>query len=317
MVFAQPKTVAPSQNNELQFAWHALPLQNVAPRFVAYWLDPIHNPQPRELVQPNASQSKDEESFKGMFGEDAEVGAIRAADTQKTLLVFATSSGLKRVEKWVESLDQPVRIVEIEAQIVSIAPENWSALGLKIENTGAFQTQILPTGARKKLEKLVDDGKANMVAEPYFVAANNLVSRVIVAQAAPMARIPEAQETDVSPLSIRRASVLEVTPTVNGDGTLTLLIAPSNQILLANPGNDKTDISADYRKLSASESEAATALPIALRQEKSWPTIANMRDGQTVAFSGIPAEWLASKGTDIPANIVILLTARIIPNGNE
>ena len=316
--FAQPAApVADFDVNNADYQWRALPIKNIAPRFIAYQLDPSHNQQPTEFANPHDDWRKEVEQQpealdKGVLGDEPEVRVIVAADAQKTILVLGTTAGIARVREWVNILDQPLRFVEIETEFVAIAPADTKALGFESMNDKTVQSTFVRSDYRKKLDELVAGKKAKILASPSLVAINNLNESVVVSESAPLQNWPGANKNAV-PLTVHQATTVGFTPTINGDNTITMLIQTARQTLLMAP-EPKADEGAIFGKLSAPRPAPAPRFPVVLQNGgNGLESIINLRDGQTAALTGLAPD-LFDLGADdtAPKNVVMLVTARLV-----
>lgn len=213
-------------------------LKNVKPSVVAYWLDPTHHTMPTEssvLSIPRGPELKEDDAATGQlfllagqvapkdtsqqqeptepktFALPMGVEQIVAIDTQNTLLVRGTKEGVTKLFETIQFLDKPLRQVEIEARLVTV---DAAAGALRIPNPptadGLQSFGFLRADAEFKanLDALQKQGKATVVSLPSVVATNNF------------------QTTVATPLNSQEAAqrrLLQVTPSINNDDTVTLL----------------------------------------------------------------------------------------------
>ena len=313
-LLAQPARTANTQIAGM--SWHAISLQNVAPRFVAYWLDPANNPRPSELAAGAESLEPDAENT-ALLPPGDDVAAIKAADAQKTLLVLATPVGLARVQAWVDKLDQPTRFFEIEAQWVKITPEAATQLGFALDDPTKLRTQAASRDARKKLDALIAQNKAELLAESYFVAANNLEERRVITASAPLEKWSAAQKGGAE-ISLNAATTLEVTPSSGNDNAIGLRVKTARQLLLLSPDAER-DAGAIMRQLTQPRPPRETPLPAVVQSGVAQLFLLETRSGDTNALTGFPPDWfvgpgqIAAQNGDLTPNVVLLLTVRVVP----
>lgn len=300
-------------------------IQNVPPRWMAWWLDPQHNQKPAEFDTPQIGKvgatPPEEAKTKGAFELPAGVQSVAPIEQQRALLVFGTEAGIAELQKTIAFLDQPLRQIEIEAQFVQIGDEDARTLGVDFgtrENAAApsaarqgLQIGFLRGNFQEKLSQLVAQNKAKIRTQPRVTALNNLAAslRSFSARPAIVGFKNEAGQTeeifgssaqkDDSPLSIGTEFRFSVTPTINNDETVTLLLSPST-VLKIGSDNQKQEI--------------------VLRELSGFLTIVNVRDGDTVALAGLDSRFFATLKDDDKtpiAPLLVLVTARIVRHAGE
>ncbi len=288
--FAQnDETPAPAKTERAQVKTHLIKIKNLPSAIVAYTLDPKHNPRPLGLGENNVVwfAEKPDTEEKGTFELPGDITQIVSIDPQNVILVAGGSDqDIRRLMELIDVLDQPLRQVEIEAQIIQITPEDAREFGITPaeKRNGAAQdaTQmVVPLTPQlgfvrnnftAKLNKLIADDKVKVLAAPRVTTINNLSATL-------RANTGSAPSTDPKrPFASREMGAdLKLTPTINGDDTITLLID-------------------------------AAAL---LEAKSNVTSIINLRDGDTFALAGLSSLFAPADAVD-PPNIVVFVTARII-----
>ncbi len=170
-------------------------------------------------------------------------------EPDNALIVIGTQEGIEQFRKLLQLLDVPVRQVEISAEFVEISTDVTKSLGIdwmltNNETTIVGQGMSPGTGAtlvigyttpriRVQLGALMREGKARLVNAPRVSTYNNYPAYISVTQDIPywypettLTQFGGTQTTWV-PDMISVGTYLTVTPTINGDGSITCYITPS------------------------------------------------------------------------------------------
>lgn len=170
-------------------------------------------------------------------------------EPDNALIVIGTPEGIDQFRKLLQLLDVPVRQVEISAEFVEISTDVTKSLGIdwmftNNETTVVGQGMSPGTGAtlvigyttprvRVQLGALMKEGKARLVNAPRVTTYNNYPAYISVTQDIPywypettLTQFGGTQTTWV-PDMVSVGTYLTVTPTVNGDGSITCYITPS------------------------------------------------------------------------------------------
>lgn len=307
-VWAQPKPVkeAPvlTPLEQPVSRTYSFPIRNVKASLMAWWLDPANHEMPIELRQAAPKTTRSTPPDKGFQLPDG-VTRIVAIDPQNTLLVSGTPEGAERLRATIAFLDRPLRQVEIEAQFVQVNTTDLGVFGLDAK-TGFNTLQpnrmlgFVRGNFSARLAALVNAGKAKILSSPRATAINNLTASLSQSTRTPveigvrdttgiLRPFEDANSLEGAPLFVRSEMKLEVTPTINNDDTVTLLMD-----------------SGITRNLMTNESSAAPDI----KKDSSLKTVVNIRDGETIALGGV-----ASPQTNM--TIVMLVTARIVRRVGE
>ena len=264
----------------------AVKIVNVPSAFIAYWLDPANNERPAPFYSPFRPaplsvpfadkpllNSVPEELSKGVFLLPDGIERIVSVDAQNVVLITGTARAIRQMEDLIGVLDQPLRQVEIEAQFVELASDELKNFGIDFSTENpyiprtarAFQIGFVRNNFTARLNALIADDKAKVITAPRVTAINNLP-----------AIISSSMEKPVG----GNAFKYSVTPSINGDDTITILIQDTDE-----PAEGKTNLT----------------------------TIANLRDGDTIALSDVTS----LRPTDPERVVVVFLTARIIRRAGE
>ena len=273
----------------------------------------------------------------GVFQLPNGVDRIVAVDPQNALLVFGTPQGAAELAATIRFLDRPLRQVEIEAQFLSIQTSASKAYGFDFSsargnvtasNTGNVATSGLLVSYLKgnfqaNISAAVNDGRAKVLTAPRVLAINNLTAvleqsvstPIIITTTTTTANNATTTQASQQVFFVTTSIGLEVTPTINNDDTITVLMQPQLQT-----------------QGTPNSLGASTITSQSLR------TIANVRDGETVALGGLRTKNVNVNRTKVPllseiplvgqffgqransdveTELIIFLTARIIRRAGD
>ncbi len=274
----------------------------------------------------------------GVFQLPTGVDRIIAVDPQNALLVQGTAEGLANLRTIIGFLDRPLRQVEIEAQFVSITTNATAAFGIDFTTArgnfnsnsfglqppvggtvGGIQVGFVRGNFQASLAALQAANRAKILTAPRVTAINNLTATLSQTLSQPIQLTTTVSNnnlggnqtaTNNSIFYINTSISLTVTPTINNDNTITVLMTP---------------------QLSTSTFGAGATAPTVTQQR--LVTIANVEDGGTLALGGLKTKSISVGGTRIPilgdipllgklfrsrnsgeteGELIIFLTARIV-----
>ncbi len=271
----------------------------------------------------------------GVFQLPDGVTRIVAVDPQNALLVFGTPEGAAKLANTIRFLDRPLRQVEIEAQFLSVSISDAKTYGFDFTTSrgnfnasstgtassvasGGLQVGFFRGNFQAAIQASITSGKAKILTAPRVTAINNLTANLVQSTSTPIvltttntvANNGIAQSTGQQVFYVTTSIGLEVTPTINNDDTVTVLMQP----FLQSQGTPNS--------LGASTVTS-----------QQLQTIANVRDGETIALGGLRTTNITIDKTRVPlisniplignlfrsrnnrsteAELIIFLTARII-----
>ena len=276
----------------------------------------------------------------GVFQLPTGVDRIVAIDPQNALLVFGTDEGIRELQDTIAFLDRPLRQVEIEAQFITVSTADSRSFGIDFStaqgnfnasNTGfastpgqgSFQVGFVRGNFQAKLTALLTKNRAKIITAPRVTAINNLTASLVSSESRPIILTTAVQGGGLNGgqaqgqnlIYITTSIGLTVTPTINNDDTVTVLMQPQlqSQTILAD-----------------------IAAPLVTSQ--AVQTIANVRDGDTIALGGLRANTISRGGARVPllgdlpligklfrsrnaidnqSELIIFLTARIIRRAGD
>ena len=290
-----PPTLAPLDEAN----WRAIRVQNVPPSLIAFQLDPVHNKMPAFVNVPYtvppkyAANYKEPEGVKGPFALP-NVVQLAASDERNLLFVAgANAAQIAQLQELVDILDQPLRQVELEARLVELSVTQLKEFGIEFNGAtpdapktqmpikGAFQVGFVRNNFQKRLDEMVAAGTVTIVSTAPLTLTNN-GGQAVSLRSGPIDNTGDNQNKMPLATKAGNDTIITLTPTINGDDTITVLMNIST-------------------------------LPQNFNQS-GLETIANVRNGDTIALSGLNRS-LASLFGATQANaeraIVVFLTARI------
>jgi type II secretory pathway component GspD/PulD (secretin) len=249
----------------------------------------------------------------GVFELPEGIDSMVAIDAQNTLLVRGTAEAVEELQQLIELIDQPLRQVEIEAQFVTLSNSNAKFFGIDFSGsalpftlsattnpnnvTGNFNVGIVSRNFQATLNSLVSNSRAKIVTAPRVVAINNLTaslqSTTVTTVLLPQAAINPGNgggnnviATAQVPFQIFTSIGITVAPTINGDGTITVLMQPQVQ----------------------QQGTPTPSNPIPTVSSQTIQTVAIVRDGDTIALGGLRNKSIQNTRQKIPflGNIPII-----------
>ena len=275
--FAQPDPLNLPTNSKAELApldaaaWRAIQTQNVPPSLIAWQLDAEHNAMPAFLNVPYmpppnyAADYKAPARVKGPFDLPDNV-RLAASDERNLLFVAdADAAQIARLQELVSILDQPLRYVELEAQMVELPIADLGKFGLfdaatpgafadKTPVKSAMQIGFVRENYQQRIDALVAAGVAKVISTQPQTTINNMGVAISMLSGRIDNTGANQNQQPVAPAG-GSDTVITLTPTINGDDTITVLM----------------------RLTTLPTTAADTGLV----------TIANLRDGDTIALTGL------------------------------
>lgn len=288
------KQVAPSKSEAAPSKPRTIKIQNVPASLMAYWLDPAHNAWPNQLGTNKIGNSS-ENLKSGVFKLPGNIERIVSIDPRGAILVVGGSDeDLAQLQKTIDVLDKPLRQVEIETTFVAISDEDIKEFGIDFATAhhtfdaspasptsvpvpASFQVGFVRSNFTAKLNAFLAAGKAKIISAPRVTAINNMSAGVSVSNSPVVATNPDGKLLLIpAPKKVN----LNLTPTINGDSTVTVLI----QI--------------------AGENDPIT---------RATNTVVNLSDGDTFVLGNIPSlNELFPSMQQTPSKLLAFVTPRII-----
>lgn len=286
VAFAQEAApIAPTQIAATPLEGRFIEIENVPSFWMAYWLDPKHNVKPNVFAEINLSRlaTFPETEPQGAFTLPDGIVRITSDDASNRLMVVydGNQEAIRQLQELISVLDQPLRQVEIEAQVVEMDAAEVDKFRIQFsEGIGEFRTGAVRNDFTARINALVAAGQAKTITAPRVTAINNLSTDFSLALGY---RKPREETAANNEMPRPFGADLKITPTINGDETITLLMKAS-AVRGDNPAN--------------------------------LVNIVNLRDGDTLAITGLSRVFAREVAKD-PANVVVFLTARIIRHKGE
>ena len=333
---AKAATYAPQAGkSQNATATHQLRVRNVRPGIIAWWLDPAHQTEPIEFTQSrwNFGFSHDGKpkapEAANVFKLPAGVTSIQPVDAQNMLLVQGTPEGFRQLEQTVKQLDRPIRQVEISMQILQISPEDAKSLNVEFPpadaNTARLAIGRVRGDIQPKIDELLQQKKAKLVNAPRVSTMNNFAANLGHATTGTPAILgvkdeagqfktlyepPMLNPKDAASIPrVLMTSLMQfvVTPTINNDKTITLLLEPSKTLWVMDFSYE--DVLQDPFRFG----EKA----LFLKTLDKGTAIVNLANKETIALTGSMANLFSSDGFSADgvgqknSNVLILLNVGI------
>lgn len=305
--YAQPKmpqtslaevTTPPDAAN-----WRAITVHNVPPSMIVWQLDPQHNKLPAYFNVPYAPPLKSAADFKqekpsekhakGPFDLPNDV-RLAADDANKLLFVAGgDAQQIARLQELVDILDQPLRQVEIEARMVELPADEIAGFGIATDAAtagtrdakalipGAFQSGIVRGDFQKRINDLVADNKVKVVSTKPQIITNNSGLAISLLSGGPLDNTGANQNKRPAAPDSGTDAILTLTPTINGDDTISLLM--------------------NLATLSATAEQSRLT------------TIANLRAGDTIALMGLKSSVFLTQLNPLSLNQIPLIGSLFRP----
>lgn len=316
-------------------------VRNLQPSVIAWWLQPELHPEPMAFAQSRENARR----FLGieknpkpepLFALPAGLMALVPLNSQNALLVIGSEDAIAAVEKFVTALDRPLRQVEVEAQIIQFEhADDLAALGIAASGGGGAQMGVVKRPRaefRAELSRLVEAKRAKVLNSPRMTAINNLTAALWTATGNPALIVPDTEgrvaivpdaakdgeETKPPAATLKRSLELAdtfgvaVTPTINSDDTVTLVLQVGRTVRLQDRQSGDS---------------------VRLYSPSSIQTVAQVRDGDTIALGGLTAQVVPAQSTSDAANsstiqtpqpqnsttktVIVLVTTRILRRLDE
>ncbi len=256
----------------------------------------------------------------GSFELPGEIERIVAIDPQNVILVAGgTQADIEALQKIIDVLDKPLRQVEIEAQFVTVSTSDSRQFGIDYSTSrgnfdfntngfapgngpGTIQVGFVRGNFQAQLTALKSQNRAKVLTAPRVTAINNLTAMIQSQQSRPVILNTIGNSGGVlgggtniqadNLVYITTSIGLQVTPTINGDDTITVLMQPQLQ--------------------SQTPLDSANGAPII--DSNMVQTIANVRDGDTIALGGLKNKSITRGGTSIPLLSDIPIIGKLFRN---
>ncbi|MDF2441788.1 MAG: ral secretion pathway protein, partial [Abditibacteriota bacterium] len=267
------------------------------------------------------------------------IDQIIAVDPQNALLVYGTEQGVRALETIIQYLDRPLRQVEIESQFVNVSTTDARSFGIDFQSSngpftvstsglapaagnGALTLGFVRGNFQATLNSLIRQDRAKIVNSPRVTAINNLTASlqsmtqtpVILTTAQQGGGIGGGVAQGQNLIFINTSIGITVTPTINNDDTITVVMQPNVS------------------------TQRPTSLGVPQVFQQTVQTVANVKDGDTIALGGLRTKAISRGGARIPilsdipflgklfrssnvseedGELIIFLTARIIRRLDE
>jgi general secretion pathway protein D len=240
---------------------------------------------------------------------------FQADPNTNSLLVMTSSKNYTKIKPVIDKLDEPVGQVLIKVLFAEITYDNSVDLGTEFsmlnlrsgggstETTEVFgkPTSLLteggasrPTGLSVRtiqgnlditLRALQEAGKLNVLSRPYILTRNNRLATITVAEEIPIptGTTTVAGQTQTT-INYRNdiGIVLDVTPSINPDGLVNMVVSPKITTRLAETVPISATLSAQAFATRSAETRVA------------------VRDGQTIVIGGLIEDQISDTVKKVP-----------------
>ena len=196
--------------------------------------------------------------------------------TSGLLLVQGPADQVSSVESMIAKLDKPTPQVKIDVQVIEVSRENIKDIGIEW-GTGSISTGlqitanvgwqdlrisiINPGQISANIKALESQNKAKILAQPSMTTVSGKSTRIMIGDRVPLISYDAQGNRQVSFVDV--GIILNVTPTVNADGTITANLNP---------------------QVSTIQGYVQDVPIISTREAQ---TIVNLKNGETLALGGL------------------------------
>ncbi len=281
-------------------------------------------------------QGGGQQQIQSIFDLPEGIEALAAVDAQNALLIRGTAQAVEELQTLIDLLDQPLKQVEVEAQFVTLNTSYNKAFGINFNSSngpfsasgstvdigGNFVLNYVGRNFSTVLRAALADNRAKLITAPRVVAVNNLTASIFTSQTTTVL-IPQAVvnpgnggggttvATASVPFQVQTQIGISVTPTINGDGTITVLMRP--QVQQQSPPlveGGIPDVTSQTVDTVAIVNDGDTIALGGLRDKN----VGNIRNRIPI-LSGIPIIgklFQSYSKTSRDSDLIIFLTARIV-----
>ena len=270
-------------------------------------LGPLQDQDPAPAPAPNMTQegAQDEEARRAIEGQ----ADVQADPATNSVVIRTSPRNLEAIRRIIQNLDRPRPQVLIKVLITEVTLDNELRFGVegfwenKFRINGDLHTQRygtdfdLPTQGlaalitgdemRAALNAFAEEGKLKVLATPRILVLDNETANINVGKEVP--RITNSTVNDlgntVNSITYEPVGILlEVTPHINFDGLVTMLVHP--EISDVAPTSEAVEISPGVSSPTFNVNYANTTVAI--------------RTGQTVVIGGLIREGETDTVTKVP-----------------
>ena len=235
----------------------SLPLRNIKPSIMAFWLDPQHT-----AIAPNQELPLQASPQLAVLPDG--IDTLTAKDDTLELVARGTKEGIEQLRQTIALLDKPIPQIEIEMQLVEVQKTLVSTNGFakKLSSNpdiAAFDGQ--------GIVKLIAAGKAKIAQAPRVTTFNKMHAVIMSMQSNTLFAGPfDTEGKSKRSITIGIGQRLSVTPTLNRDNTIAL---------------DLDCVDGFFQNDSP---RARNITPLSSLSNRTIQTIINVNSGETVAL---------------------------------
>ena len=226
------------------FSARTFRLRYVSPQTMAFWLDPNNNAEPeiiarsRELQGLPSPKTTEAKEMSSVLPQG--VKAVFPLVKQAEIVVVGFPEGLDKMAPLIEILDKNSRQIEIEVILVRTEAQNLKSFGLEFKNEEKTpQMGIVRGNFHAVLAALIASNRAKVERAPRVTAISNLATPIQFDLKKESSDLPSSSVVTFEKIG---SIDLVVTPTINGDDSLTLMISAGEpkEIVVANVKDGET-----------------------------------------------------------------------------
>ena len=296
----------------------AIKLKYAKSASIAYQLDPANNPRPATLGAEASPKSTEDAAFTLPDG----IAQIVSVDPQNTLLIAYKEGGeqsVRDLQTLIEILDQPLRQIEIETQIVEMSPDDANSFDIDFgpqqhdaKDEFAPQIGLVKSGYTARLNALIANNKAKIIGSPHVALGSTFSGQLILRASQPLQLTAVAGGDSPCPLIILTPELkLKVAANLKDDDTLDFKIEVTSETAPTNGATTTKSLLSGNVNLRDGESWALKNLP--------FPGTPQNHQNYTVPLLGdipIIGKLFRSKSLT-PTQTLVFVTARITRRADE
>ncbi len=304
--FAQTGNVGTDANAVRQPGLESIKVRNMRSGFMAWMLDPAHNPEPIEVRSTRHIEDKelspaDLFDLPADFKLPAGIVSVTSIDAWNSLVVAGTPQGVQQLRTLVEERDRPIPQVEIEAKFVSMDPAEFAQLGIagfmnaQAPAEGKLKMAALPADFQQRLDNLIAQSKAQITNSPRVttmykqtagLGTQQLVPTKLMVDKSNRALSDLQQQLDVhlrdSPAMVGVYAFLRAKPIAIDSETVTLDLATVQKWQIAQPW-----------KLGEAQSYVRLESPPTMTfKSTEQSAVFKFKDGESVLVRGLFPTWM-------------------------
>jgi type II secretory pathway component GspD/PulD (secretin) len=158
------------------------------------------------------------------------IDAVTPYDSDNNLIVYGTEDGIDSLRKIIEMLDVAPRQIQIRSEFYHLTREQAGKIIVPSASDSATGSVITCTDQDHKIESALQKNNISPLESPTVIAINNEPALLSIKACAPVDVTVTEPNSSIWPSdkttthNVEWETSLEMTPRVNGDDTITLLV---------------------------------------------------------------------------------------------